>query len=261
LLISLYIGILSIFAAADVVGGQEVPAGEHQEVVAITLMGHGLHCSGVLIEPNIVLTAAHCLTEDLQAYRIYVGRGKEQNFWRLDTKFQGQYKVKAAYAHPSYFDEDGNGPYIYEEKDRFDVGFMVLERRVKGVKAAKWNLDKTRIQSAIQNQEMAKIVGFGIQLPYFTTGNIPVGVKHYIEKPVLGYRNPYLQVDGNKNDSCQMDSGGPLFLKNHKDYEVVALVSTKYDGDCGDPSPSLYAPLFEVKKWLLQKVKDHRLKK
>ena len=46
--------------AQQVVGGSQVDAGEYEDAAGI-IFSNSVECTGVLVAPNVVLTAGHCV--------------------------------------------------------------------------------------------------------------------------------------------------------------------------------------------------------
>ncbi len=239
-------------AHQQVLGGVNVPQGEHLNVVALTVTGNGIYCTGTLIKDNIILTAAHCLDQPMEYYRIYVGSGKRMIFFNEDRNFKGQHEVKSIHPYPKYFGDDGEIPPIDDELNRFDVGIIVLKKPILNIKPMNALISKQLVAPLIDEESNTTIIGFGFQEPYFSVDDIPFGEKKRIERQIIKYENPYIYVDGHIIDTCQIDSGGPLMIETNGEFSVIGVVSTKVDGDCGAPPASLYAPLFEVEEWISQ---------
>lgn len=90
-------------------GGRPADPGEYESVVA--LRAHQQICSGVMVSPTVLLTAAHCLTD--------AGFGRQVTMYHGTTVDRDRRHQAAEWsAHPSYCQEC--------RKDRFDIGYVVL---------------------------------------------------------------------------------------------------------------------------------------
>jgi secreted trypsin-like serine protease len=82
---------------ARIVGGYQPDRDRYPYFVRVDFNSQ-LHCGGVLISPQVVLTAAHCVRSDSGYYTAYV------NAYNTFSSYSGtQVKgVSQAYRHPSY---------------------------------------------------------------------------------------------------------------------------------------------------------------
>jgi hypothetical protein len=91
--------------AARIDGGRVVDAVEAPWAVMIALdqgKGHDLWCSGSLIGPATVITAAHCSREPIANYRVYAGWRVGSSARPLDAAFDQVQTISAIRAHPGY---------------------------------------------------------------------------------------------------------------------------------------------------------------
>jgi secreted trypsin-like serine protease len=226
---------------ARIIGGTAVPASEFVDCVAVgsdTQWG----CTGTLIAPNVVLTAAHC--EELHT-RVFVGGDV--------TKRGRVFKVKKHVRHAKF---DG--------KFRNDLMILILEKKVTGVKPR-----AMAPASLIDKATVARLVGFGsTRLDGFGS----LGSKLQTDVPIV---SPGCdgKVDGNADsqvygchlnreivagkplllhDSCKGDSGGPLLIEDAKGQWLLAGVTSRGTDlattMCGDGG--LYVRVDAYKKWI-----------
>jgi endonuclease G len=64
--------------SAPVIGGDDAPAGKWPDIAGMLFGGNSLDCSGVLIAPELVLTAGHC--NDASLTQVVIGSASRSNF-------------------------------------------------------------------------------------------------------------------------------------------------------------------------------------
>ena len=173
---------------------------------AVGIVNNG--CTGTLIAPNAVLTAAHC-----------VEGGGSHTF-----EVNGQtYTATKAVIHPDYQGKD------------VDLAVMILDQNVTGI--TPYELNRVTPQVG----EMLTIVGFGATGDGNTGHNGDFGVKHEGTTPIDKVDDVSIiwNFDNNsESNTAPGDSGGPAFL-NHGGKIVLAGVTSsglKADASIGDTS-------------------------
>lgn len=193
-------------------------------------------CSGGLIAPQIVATAAHCvirsgvavLPENLRIY----GPG-------VDTNISNTYYTGYAFFYPSNFYNTNS----YTEPN--DVAFIVLNQRVENSKSlvlANYN----QLQSIITSGSPINIYGYGATVSSGFSSNIPYTFK---AKPTAqvrlsgfqGYERTYTTyINDYEGSTCPGDSGGPG-ISEYKGVTYLVSISSGSLGPCSsNPSQGIW---------------------
>ncbi|MFJ6940315.1 S1 family peptidase [Streptomyces sp. NPDC101132] len=232
-------------APVGIIGGKEQSDGAYPWMAALLSKGTASpvqrqFCGGSLISPDVILTAAHCVTgANAKQLEVTVGRTV------LSKKSQGQLRsVRTIVSHPRYVKGD----------EAFDLALLELERPVTGIVPVK--LPTAGTDALLRPGAKAKVIGWG---------NTDTDLTHYPDRlrgvsvPLLshpeckatypGYNqavNVCAGVEG--KDSCQGDSGGPLFRVVAGRTYQIGIVS--YGEGCAEQgAPGVYASTSSAKLW------------
>jgi hypothetical protein len=189
------------------------PDGVRSSVVRVEST-RGELCSGVLIAPDLVLTAAHCMT-DRAAYRVtVVDRGFRQRTLR----------VAAVAMHPEFV--PGTTP---RTQPGIDLAMLKLE--------APLGADFTPLPPAragsVGRGELVKLAGFGITADGRPRTARTLRQAHLVSLGTLRVANRVLVVaDGETMaettgaGACRGDSGGPILRQSgFGGYQLLGIVS------------------------------------
>jgi hypothetical protein len=204
----------------------------------ITPNNAGAQCTGTLIGCETFLTAAHCVEGDTTAshYQVYLQNG-------------GIHDVASITYHPSYTGLSGR-----------DVAIVKLAAPVSGIDPT--TLNTTHNLDAMGVGLDGVVAGFGR-----TGGGSDYGIKRYGEivtadcdtdatdgesndKLVCWNYDASVGAPGEDSNTCNGDSGGPLFMDFAGNTEVVGVTSAGTETNCGPGDHSWDASVYYNAAWI-----------
>jgi V8-like Glu-specific endopeptidase len=186
-----------------------------------------LICSGVLIDRDVFLTAAHCFEDEPSD--LYVSF--DDFIGAPDVGPEVKLHHGQAHGDPD-FEGNTTGP-----GDTHDLGVVVLDRPVKRVKRARLPrigaLDKL---SDYAHKIRWKVVGYGREghdgEGFFGGGSRHYGFGSWLSLDDYTFKLSQLATDGEAG-TCNGDSGGPVFIGNTR---TLAGISVDGDTYCQEDS-------------------------
>jgi len=220
-----------------VVGGEPAPEQEFDAVLEVgnTLTGP---CSGVLIRPDLVLTAGHCVREGTTLQTLSVVRPLSLGGGLVDIESFGP--------HPDMC--------LTCELDEFDFGYVLLAEPLD-VPPLEVITDQVVWDSLVGDEGPVTVVGWG-HVP--ERGGLR-GERWKVEVPIRRFTETGFEfyAGGEGKDSCGGDSGGPALVLGEDGAWKIAGVTSRGSTECG--SGGFYGVAYHAMGWLSEEVMDPSL--
>ncbi len=168
-------------------------------------------CTGTLISPTHVLTAAHCVESGRGGFI-----GDTQGTFTVNGQTYGTVRVTP---HPQYNPNDFSAG--------FDIAIMELDRPVSGVQPSEI------LRQAPQVGDILTLVGFGESGTSQGGSNFDFGTKHVGQTPLEQVTQNHLfwTLDNhNEANTAPGDSGGPAYVEVNGQLFIAGVTS----GGAGD---------------------------
>ncbi len=167
-------------------------------VIADNGQGQSL-CTGEIVSPHVVLTAAHCVDPATvgngNTFYILLGDNINDNTQNIHANF-----VDAKETHYDLkFSPNNLG-------GGHDVGVVILS---KAVNIAPLPMNKTPLGNNFVGTPL-RIVGYGVSSGQDVNGTT-AGTKRQTTTPATDIDNSFVYLGNAQKDTCEGDSGGPAF--------------------------------------------------
>src|SRR6202163_179473 len=232
---------LLVTAPAGAIVGGGAPSAEGVGRSVVTIVGsRGNFCTGALIAPNLVLTAAHCVQPGAEYKIVDYGAGRQPQLQ----------DVKNVAVHPGF-----NMQAMLAHRATADVALLQLETPAKGKAPA--TLGMPNIPIMVGSRFTIAGIGVTVRGDGKSGGTIRVAGLIATGKPgTLQIRlvDPVGQGTRDGLGACTGDSGAPVFEDKPDGPVIIGVVSwsTGPNGAAGCGGLTGVTPLTLYRDWILQ---------
>ena len=203
------------------IGGELDTADPAVVLVAMKATNGGGTCSGVVVSPHVIVTAAHCLDPriagaDVQPYYVFLG---------TDLTSKADLALKANYVpiKEVHFDPDFN-----PGTQTHDVGVVITENELAmtPIQMNRQTLGDDSIGKPV------RMVGYGIFDMGADANPNTQAAKHDVSINIASVDAEHMTYTDHTHAMCEGDSGGPSFIKRDDGTEVVVGIHSFVKGTC-----------------------------
>jgi secreted trypsin-like serine protease len=252
-------------AQAAVVGGWAATDAQIFATVEIRHAGAGSgFCSGVLISPRLVATAAHCAVVELEegvvqpaapgSLRVVAGHLSSLQATPSMTRDVTEVRVHEDYDHDFIMGRSRSGAGEGGMGSPNDIALLFISDPFDGPAVAPL-LTPSRQHDLVRYGDVAYVAGYGVyDFEDSYAGEL------YISDAIIdsiGVEELLTSRADDLGDSCYGDSGGPLYVPTEQGDFVVGLVSrgrSDVGRDCGDGG--VYTLLSAYIPWIARAAGD-----
>uniref|UniRef100_A0A182QFA4 Peptidase S1 domain-containing protein n=1 Tax=Anopheles farauti TaxID=69004 RepID=A0A182QFA4_9DIPT len=230
---------------AKIVGGSEAGVNEYTAMVGLLdPLTVNVFCSGAIISSRYVLTAAHCTRAIPNVSRVQALVGDHDYRTGLDTPYSAIYNIERIVAH-EYYSEQSRDNDIALLRTTAEMDF----NRGVGPICLPFSYSTYSFAGLLVDIAGWGTTSFGGQMStVLRKTTLTVLQNANCTAPYVNDQKVCTFAVG--RDSCQYDSGGPLFLRGVQRMYTIGIIS--YGSACAASTPSVASRVTYYLNWIRQ---------
>lgn len=233
----------------DIIGGKAAFSADEvtKSTVALMINYSGqpfAYCTGTLVSEDLILTAAHCMNEDMY---VFMGSVLPKTLDNVEV-----FKVEKYSGHPDFGrarESDENGVVT--------SGSDIAVIKIVG-KAPSWAIPRMVLDEhqAVDSGDRLLLSGYGVVNEVSNPIQDAIGLNQVYVQVAKTFGNIIVTDQTNAQGACMGDSGGPAYLETSKGLVVVGATRGPHAGapDCRHFGE--YTAVKGYKSFILEKAQE-----
>ena len=249
----------NIFLNPRIIGGFSAPKDRYPYYVSLSDRFGDHRCGGVLVAPEVVLTAAHCSGGHLYEAKVGLWNRQNNNNNADDDGHEAFQVIGKEYLHPQYTDDALSYDFMLLKLNQTSTLNYILVNENPDVPTGERINEVTAMGfgtlSADNDDEYPSILQH-VDLTYVDNDVCEKSKDPQYEENYKGLITDVMLCASNYGqDTCQGDSGGPLIIPGGTPLNDILVGIVSWGYGCAIPAfPGVYARVSHQVEWIKQTI-------